>query len=55
METKAEKTHLCPKGKYHCRTDIQFDPFGFSSFANAKINNRFTCLIESKPVKQEAS
>ena len=44
------------RGKYHYTTDLIFDWFGFSCFAYiGLIENRFTCLVESKPVKQEVS
>ena len=41
------------KEKYHCTADLLFHMFGFGCFAFS--NNRFTCLVKSKPVKQEVS
>ena len=32
-----------------------FIMFGFNCFAYVSMNNRFTCLVKSKPVKQEVS
>ena len=48
-----EKDNLHCKGKYQCTADLLFYLHQFSCFA--WMNNIFTCLFESKPVKQEVS
>ena len=42
-----ENKHFICKEKYNSS--------GFSIFDYIKIENRFTCLVESKPVKQDVS
>ena len=44
------------QSKVHCTTAfILFDLFVFSSYTHTEINDRFTCLAESQPVKHEVS
>ena len=52
---------LTSNGKYHCMADFLFYLFGYVKLSADllvwlyKIISRFTCLAESKPVKQGVS
>ena len=41
--------------KYHCTADLLFIFIWIQLLGLCWINNQFTCLVESKPVKQEVS
>ena len=53
----SENTHLLRKGNLQCSmAALLFDWLGFSCFAHVELDSDIgTILVESKPVKQEAS
>ena len=56
LKHKPVNTHLLCKGKYHCR--YGWPPILFvclQLLCLGWINNKFTCLVKSNPVKQEVS
>ena len=50
--SEADNTYLVRKGNMD---DLLFGWVQFSSFAYIEISIKFTCLVESKPAKQEIS